>query len=265
MEWLTGLESLTSEGTSGILVTLTSVRGHAPRAAGTKMVVSADRTWDTIGGGNLEATVTDSARRMLRDGEAEPRTEEMSLTEHTTTRYGRQCCGGKVEVLFEPIAAPPVVAIFGAGHVGTEIVRLLSRLPVTVHLADSRQVAVNAARALESADGPARLRVHHAPAPETVLKDLPPDSHVLIMSHDHAEDLILCDMALGRDDLASVGLIGSSAKWARFRKRLREQGHEDADIDRITCPIGISGIDGKSPALIAISVVAALAQDVAWP
>ena len=91
------------------------------------------------------------------------------------------------------------------------------------------------------------------------------DSHVLIMSHDHAEDLILCDTALGRDDLASVGLIGSSAKWARFRKRLREQGHEDADIDRITCPIGISGIDGKSPAVIAISVVAALAQDVAWP
>ena len=85
------------------------------------------------------------------------------------------------------------------------------------------------------------------------------------MSHDHAEDLILCDTALGRDDLASVGLIGSSAKWARFRKRLRELDHEDTAIDRITCPIGIAGIEGKSPAVIAISVVAALAQDVDWP
>ncbi|MDN5605640.1 MAG: xanthine dehydrogenase accessory protein XdhC, partial [Kocuria sp.] len=83
MEWLTGLESLTSEGTSGILVTLISVRGHAPRAAGTKMVVSAERTWDTIGGGNRQATVTPAARRMRPDGEADPPTEEIALPDHT--------------------------------------------------------------------------------------------------------------------------------------------------------------------------------------
>ncbi|WP_129658845.1 xanthine dehydrogenase accessory protein XdhC [Rothia uropygialis] len=265
MEWLTGLQELREEGAAGVLVTLTSVRGHAPRAAGAKMVVARGRAWDTIGGGNLEATLTEQAHHMLSAGESEPRSEEISLNERATTRYGQQCCGGKVTALLEPIAAPPVVAIFGAGHVGLEVARALSRLPVSLHLTDSRQAAVNAAESLEPLDGSATLRVHHAPAPEAVLKELPAGSHILIMSHDHSEDLILCDTVLGRDDLASVGLIGSSAKWARFRKRLLELGHDEAALGRITCPIGIPGIGGKSPAVIAISVVAALAQVIDRP
>lgn len=264
MEWLTGLQRLHADGTAGVLVTLTEVRGHAPRAAGTKMVVALEGAWDTIGGGNLEATVTDEARQILATGESEPRSEEYSLSEHATTRYGQQCCGGKVMVFYEPIAAPPVVAVFGAGHVGLEVVRALSRLPVSVHLADSRLAAVEGAQALGDLDGPATLRIHHCPAPESVLKDLPPNSHVLIMSHDHSEDLIMCDAALTRGDLSTIGLIGSSAKWTRFRKKLHELGHDDPSVDGITCPIGVPGITGKSPAVIAISVAAALAQDIEW-
>ena len=90
------------------------------------------------------------------------------------------------------------------------------------------------------------------------LAELPAGAHVLIMSHDHAEDFILCDTALRRGDLGTVGLIGSSAKWSRFRKRLRDEGHDDAAISRISCPIGVPGIPGKEPAAIAVSVAADL-------
>ena len=78
------------------------------------------------------------------------------------------------------------------------------------------------------------------------------------MTHDHAEDFALCDTALRLPALGSIGLIGSSAKWTGFRRRLAEQGHQQAVIDRITSPIGLPEITGKEPAVIAVSVAASL-------
>ena len=72
------------------------------------------------------------------------------------------------------------------------------------------------------------------------------------MTHDHAEDFALCDAALRltEDDngrLGSVGLIGSSAKWARFRHNLAAEGHDPAAIERITSPIGLPGHHRQGP------------------
>lgn len=260
MDWLSALLHLRTESMAGVLVTVTSTRGHTPRNAGAKMVITAEDTWDSIGGGNLEATVIDRAREMLAAGTSEPQTMEMPLNFHTTTRHGRQCCGGEAAVMLEPIEAPPVVAIFGIGHVGYELARTLSRLPLVLHLADSRAEHVEAQRLDDLEGAAAQVHVHHAPAPELVLRDLPAGARVLIMTHDHSEDLILCDSALRRGDLGTVGVIGSSAKWSRFRTQLREGGHEDAAIDTIDCPIGLPDVTGKSPAVIAISVAADLVQ-----
>ncbi|WP_109472175.1 xanthine dehydrogenase accessory protein XdhC [Ornithinimicrobium cavernae] len=260
MDWLRALAHLREEGRSGVLVTVTAVRGHAPREAGAKMVVGTDDTWDSIGGGNLEASAVGRARQLLAAGTTEPERLELSLNEHATTAYGRQCCGGEVSLLLEPLAARPVVAVFGLGHVGQELARTLSRLPLVVHLVDSRAGQVQQVRALGLDDAIADLHPTHAPAPETVLAELPPHAHVLVMTHDHAEDLVLCDAALRRGDLGSVGVIGSSAKWQRFRKRLREAGHPEAAVATITSPIGLPGLPGKEPAVIAISVAAALLQ-----
>ena len=109
-----------------------------------------------------------------------------------------------------------------------------------------------------SAEDAARLQVHHTPIPELVLADLPTGSHLVILTHDHAEDAALCDAALRRADLGFIGLIGSAVKWARFREQLKEVGHTETDLARITTPIGIPGIRGKSPAVIALSVAAQL-------
>ncbi|WP_051478925.1 xanthine dehydrogenase accessory protein XdhC [Arthrobacter sp. H5] len=256
MDWLGALQDLRSAGLPGVLTTVTEVRGHAPREAGAKMLVGADATWGSVGGGNLEATVVDRARAMMAEGIAVLESAEFSLSEHAVTQHGRQCCGGKVRVLLEPFLSRPTVAVFGVGHVGFELGRILCRLPLHLYLVDSRAEQVSVDRLAEVTAGVAEVHPVHTPVPDSALAELPPGSHVYIMSHDHAEDFLLCDAALRRGDLASVGLIGSSAKWSRFRQKLLAEGHAVAAIDGIKCPIGLPGIAGKAPAVIAISVAA---------
>ncbi|MFI7495775.1 xanthine dehydrogenase accessory protein XdhC [Kocuria sp. M4R2S49] len=263
MDWLDALQHLRAEAAPGVLVTVTEVRGHAPREAGAKMVVAGTATWDSVGGGNLEATVVERARAMLASGASAPETMTFSLHEHAAVAHGRQCCGGVVSVLLEPQRARPSVAVFGVGHVGHELARVLSRLQLHLHLVDSRQDRLDPARLADVTGGTAQVHLHHSPVPENVLAALPAGAHVLIMSHDHAEDFLLCDAALRRDDLGSVGLIGSRAKWSRFRVRLREEGHDAAALERITCPVGLPGIPGKTPAVIAVSVAADLLRTLA--
>jgi xanthine dehydrogenase accessory factor len=258
MDWLEALQHLRSEGLPGVLATVSEVRGHAPREAGAKMVVGRDSSWGSIGGGNLEASVVDQARDMMAAGISAPHHAEFSLNEHAATEHGRQCCGGKVRVLLEPFLSLPTVAIFGVGHVGYELGRILSRVPMTLYLVDSRGEQLDAARLGDVALGVADVRVIHTPVPDSFLDGLPPGAHVFIMTHDHSEDFLLCHAALRRGDLGSIGLIGSRAKWLRFRQKLSAEGFAEADIERIQCPIGLPEVRGKVPAVIAVSAAADL-------
>jgi len=258
--WLDAVARLRAAREPGVLVTVAAVRGHAPRGAGAKLVVGAHRTWGSIGGGNLEAVAIDRARQMLTDQATSPEMMESALSDKMPYQRGVQCCGGTVTVLFEPLPVVPAVAIFGVGHVGLELARILARQDIDLHLIDTRPEQLADDRLAVLSDAVARVRVHRPVVlPETVLGDLPADAHVLIMTHDHAEDLALCDAVLRGGSFGSVGLIGSAGKWARFRSKLtRELGHDAEAIARIKTPIGLPGIDGKEPATIAVSVAADL-------
>jgi xanthine dehydrogenase accessory factor len=260
VHWLAAVERLRGERRAGVLVTLVSVRGHAPREAGAKMVVTVADAWDSIGGGNLEATAVARARVMLAQGATAPEQITLSLNDKAHSEHGQQCCGGEVAILLEPLAVAPSVAIFGMGHVGLELARILARHDLELHLVDSRADQVAAPRLAALDDAVARVHVHHAPVPELVLGQVPRGTHVLVMTHDHAEDAALCDTALRCGHLASIGLIGSSAKWSRFRPRLAAEGHSPVDLERITTPIGLPGLAGKEPATIAVSVAADLVR-----
>ena len=224
------------------------------------MVVAADDTWGTIGGGNLEARAVSRARQLLIEGRRKPETLTVALSEKAPSAYGVQCCGGEVTILLEPLPVPPAVAIFGVGHVGLELARILARHDLELHLVDTRPDQLSPERLQVLADARARIHVHRdVPVlPEIVLPELPPGTHVLIMTHDHAEDAALCDAALRSPALGPIGLIGSAAKWTRFRASLAAAGHPPEAIDRITTPIGLPGIRGKDPATIAVSIAAAL-------
>jgi xanthine dehydrogenase accessory factor len=140
--------------------------------------------------------------------------------------------------------------IFGAGHVGQAIVSHMHYLPFDLTWIDNRADAFPA-----NVDAGVQKLVSNDPAAEVELA--PADAWFLILTHDHALDYAICAALLDQEKPGFIGLIGSATKAARFAHRLRDQGYQP---ERITCPIGITGITGKEPATIAISVVAQLMQ-----
>jgi xanthine dehydrogenase accessory factor len=251
-----------------VLVRVLDTQGSVPREAGTWMAVFAGRVLGTIGGGHLEFDAIAQARAALAGG---------ALDAQRRFALGPslgQCCGGVVHLGFERVAPEGSaalverlrgqqevrrmpVALFGGGHVGRAIVRALSSLPVRVHWIDSRDEVFPQPL-------PAQVQAEHSAPVEAAVRDLAPGSRVLIMSFSHAEDLEVVAACLLRwrehGDLPFIGLIGSKSKWATFRHRLEARGFTAAELARIACPIGVPGVVGKEPEVIAAAVAAQLMQ-----
>ena len=253
--WIATLAALAEAGTPAVLVTVVEVKGSAPREAGAKMVVTRESSQGTIGGGHLELKAIELAREQLAAQVGPPATEATPMLRSFALGPSLgQCCGGEATLLFEPVLPPPFhVALFGAGHVGKALVKLLADLPCRVTWIDSRAEAF-------PAEMPANAAVELTDLPEDEVAALAHESYVLVMTHSHALDLRIVERALRRPDLRYVGLIGSETKRARFVKRLALRGLAPDEIARLTCPIGIEGIAGKRPAEIAIAVAAQLLQ-----
>jgi xanthine dehydrogenase accessory factor len=164
----------------------------------------------------------------------------------------------ELPALRERLAVPGLpVALFGGGHVGRAIVRACADLPFALTWIDSRDEVF-------PADVPANVRCEHSDPVQAAVRDLAPGTLVLAMSFSHAEDLDVVAACLQRrrerGDLPFVGLIGSQTKWATFRHRLEQRGFTPGELAGVTCPIGLPGIGGKEPAVIAASTVAQLLQ-----
>jgi xanthine dehydrogenase accessory factor len=147
------------------------------------------------------------------------------------------------------------LALFGGGHVGQALIRVLADLPFAITWIDSRDE-------IFPSDIPPSVVCEHSHPIQSAIKDLNPNTWVLMMSFSHAEDLDILQACLMRarahNDLPYIGLIGSQTKWATFRHRLEAKGFAEDDFAKVTCPIGISTITGKEPEVIAVSVAAQL-------
>lgn len=241
------LAELARAGEACILVTVAAIAGSTPREAGAKMVVTRDAIIGTIGGGQLEFQAIETARGLLDAGQTTPVLSQVPLGP-----AAQQCCGGHVALLYEPILAPRLrLALFGAGHVARALVAKLADTPVRVTWIDPRRDEF-------PADMPANTTAIVTEKPLDAVARLAPGTHVLVMTHSHALDEALVAAVLRRRDAAWIGLIGSASKRARFFHRLRDQGFTAEDLARVTCPIGIPGVTGKEPGVIAIAVAAQL-------
>src|SRR5207247_2856012 len=123
----------------------------------------ADATWGTSGGGNLEAVAIERARELLADPAAGPELVSSALSDKAPYQHGVQCCGGEVTVFLEPLPVVPAVAIFGVGHVGLELARILARHDLELHLVDSRPEQLTDERLAPLSDAVANLHVHRVP------------------------------------------------------------------------------------------------------
>ena len=252
---------------SAVLVRVDASEGSVPREAGAWMAVFAGRAVGTVGGGHLEFDALAQAQAMLKSGviKGSAQTVRFSLGPSLG-----QCCGGVVHLRFEhdnagDIAALKLslqptllpVALFGGGHVGHALVEVLATLPFAVTWIDSRD-------GVFPQSVPPSVVCEHSEPVQSAVRSLAPQSRVLIMSFSHAEDLDVLSACLQRQreraDLPFVGLIGSKTKWATFRHRLEARGFTAKELAYVTSPIGITGIAGKEPAVIAVAVAAQLLQ-----
>lgn len=253
------------------LVEVSSAKGSTPREKGAWMLVAPRRIFGTIGGGQLEYMAIDKARQMLRT----PTFRKMGtvLLDIPLGPEIGQCCGGRVGLSVRMVdrilardllltaqaqdAAQPDVYIFGGGHVGRALASALRLLPL-------RPIVVET-RAQELRDLPEGVEARLTPVPEEVVREAPPNSVFLILTHDHALDFLIVSEALRRDDAAYVGMIGSKSKKATFKSwYLKNADGTEKAFSRLVSPIGGDGLRDKRPAVIAAlaaaEVMTAIAQ-----
>lgn len=243
MSWINALAELQQRGEPSVLVTIIEERGSTPRNAGSKMVVTAERIYETIGGGHLEFKAMAIAREMLASGSRDTRLERFSLG----ASLG-QCCGGATVLLFEPMDQPQAqIVLFGAGHVGRALAPLLASLPCKVRWIDSRESEFP-----EQVPAGVEKVVNDEVVDE--VDALPSGSYFIVMTHNHQLDLELTAAILKRNDFAYFGLIGSRTKRVKFEHRLRERGFASETVQRMRCPMGLAEVKGKLPVEIAISI-----------
>lgn len=219
------------------LIQIKRVLGSSPRAEGTKMWINSDSQVGSIGGGKLEYLATKKAREMILED-----FEDFEMSFSLGPSLG-QCCGGIVDLAFSRVMAPeprefrglPMV-LYGCGHVGEEIKSLMLSVPFPLITFDDREN-----RAADYSE----LSV--------LMRKLPQKAYHLVMTYSHELDFEICRQLLAAKVKGTVALIGSKSKRASFGSRLRQL---NLDPTRINCPIGVTGIRGKEPSVIAISAVA---------
>ena len=255
---------------NAVLVRVESTQGSVPREAGAWMAVFADQVVGTIGGGHLEYQALATARALLADANHAAGAPDAAPTRFALGPSLGQCCGGVVYLRYRRVEAADAealqsllaglrtpVALFGGGHVGAALAQVVSALPFALTWIDSRD-------GIFPASVPLNVLCEHSDPVQSAVPQLAPGSRVVIMSFSHAEDLDVVAACLKRQrvagDLPYIGLIGSATKWATFRHRLEERGFTAQELAHVTSPIGVPGISGKEPEVIAVAVAAQLLQ-----
>ena len=247
-----------------VVVEVLETRGSVPRESGTRMLVSASHVAGTIGGGHLELKAIAQARTLLQGETAQAQSVHYPLG----PALG-QCCGGAVTLGFStldpaalaswPMAAPRFhLQLYGAGHVGRAIVQALAPLHCVVDWIDEREDEFPATFDARGGSWPPHIRKVCVDAVEAEVALAPAGAFYLVLTHMHDLDLRISEAILKRGDFGFFGLIGSKTKKNRFIHRFEQRGIAASVIARMSCPIGIEGISGKEPEVIAIAVAAQL-------
>lgn len=280
------------------MISVWRTEGSVPREAGARIVLTAKGFHGTIGGGALEwRALAEAQKKMMRGrsltrtthalgpelgqccgGRVELLTEvfDMTALEAARNLANAETLGAFVteshlqsDRVLRNITAEPrqggelmvehfgeerrPLYLFGAGHVGRALVLALAPLPFATRWIDTRSDAFPAAM-------PANVVPVAAIDPVAELDAVPSGTFLVVMTHSHALDLAIVERALRDERFLYVGLIGSASKRARFLSRLRQAGIEDERFAAFKCPIGLSGIRSKEPAVIAASAAAELLE-----
>ena len=242
---------------------LISTEGSVPRDTGTFMLITSKYLFGSIGGGQLEYSVIQKAKKFLNE-------KEIINNEIINIPLGPaigQCCGGYAQVKITKydnglqslkneklkINKLDNLYIFGAGHIGQELSSKSVDLDFNVHLIDSRNEYLKIQNKKE-------IIPIFTTFPWMLVKNLPKKSYYIVLTHSHDYDFKIINEILNLNTFQFIGLIGSKTKRKRFSNRLVKLGHNQYLINKIECPIGFKNIISKKPGEIAISIIARLLE-----
>jgi len=244
-DWITAAFELNRQGNAYVVATIIGITGSTPRNSGTKMVITKTEIFDTIGGGHLEHKVIKFANQLLVEGTTCQQLEHFQLGIHLD-----QCCGGSANVLFECFAQNSInIMLFGAGNVAQALVPILASLPCQIKWVDNRKEQFPG-----DCDEYKNVTKVVSSAPEKEVFNMPTDSYYIVMTHKHQLDFDISKEIFTRNDFSYFGLIGSQTKRRRFEQRFMQHGLDQAQLEKMICPIGLSRITGKLPMEIAVSI-----------
>jgi len=252
--WEASLE-LHQTGKAFIVVTITGIRGHASQEMGCKMLINEEGTyWGTIGGGKIEAKTLEQAASMFKKlPELSPPT---SFTWDLQRDLG-MTCGGEATLLFETHQRADGwnIVVFGAGHVGQALVRVLNTLDCNVACVDFRQEWV------DKLPNSPKIKKVCIPDMKAYLNEVDEHSYFVTMTRGHVTDLEMLEAIFRKFPNARyIGSLGSDVKALKLRSDLKEKGISPTLLEKLHCPIGLE-IGKNDPAEIAISVSAELLQE----
>ena len=194
-----------------------------------------------VSGGRVLASTSPSHRGLPKDLLRTTLPTTPTVVEQESVRY-----------FFDPLAPPTAVYVFGGGHIGMHLVALCHLLGFRTVVADDRADFVSEDR---FPDADQRLAV---PSVENALESIPvgEESCIVIVTRGHGGDQAILRQALRRRP-GYIGMIGSSRKRALIFDQLLAEGFTQADLDRVTCPIGLP-VGAETPEEIAVSIAAQL-------
>jgi xanthine dehydrogenase accessory factor len=247
---LRAASSLLSRGIDVCVATVVGAEGSSPSTPGQKLLLGKDGSvLGTVGGGAVEQEAVERMKALLATGGSVPEMQWYALAKDLG-----MACGGRVHLMFEPMAAASPVLLVGAGHIGAALATLLSRVGFRVVITDERPSALTPERLGNSPEVEAR----NGP-PREVASDMPVTTPVIVATHDHALDEAAIVWAVERGHVY-VGGVGSKGKAAKTRKTLEARGIDAVRIEQLRMPVGLK-LGGRSPEEIALSIAAEL---VAW-
>lgn len=238
------IEELRKSSSKSALAIVINTRGSTPGKVSSKMLVYSDgRISGTIGGGRVERDIIVKAQKMINDS-GEPKVFEYTLDE--SYNY---MCGGFMAIYVEPLKTRKRVIIFGAGHVGKALTKLLKLMDYYVIVVDDREEFGN--------------RENFPDADEIIIDEfikaigkinLDENSFVVVVTRGHEWDLEITKEVI-KYPLKYIGVIGSKKKSEYILKELRNSENSQENLHKIYSPVGIP-IKSITPVEIGISIAA---------
>lgn len=246
------LTELRSQGKDVVIVTVTEKEGMGPADVGKKMLVSEGNiAFGTVGGGAIEYYAREKCKEVLKSRQSF--TEKYYLIDREVkvddgSVVLPMACGGKATLFYEFLGPKQYVYIFGAGHCGSALARVLKPLGFYTTIIDERDYVINAL------DDAADVKVNEGFVEYIEKHGIPDDRYIVVCTPSHTNDYNVLNKILElKIKPKYFGMLCSKKKIADYLQRAFDVYGKDIDLSNFYSPIGLQ-TGGDSPEEVAISI-----------